>query len=66
MHNQEFLSHAIFALETVYVYSQVAESQNSATILFQLGAPKHRSVWFSYLNFSIYATSVLTCVLLHH
>ena len=23
-----------------------------------LGAPKHRSVWVSYLNFSIYATSV--------
>ena len=29
-----------------------------APFLLQLGAPKHRSVWLSYLNFGIYATSV--------
>ena len=29
-----------------------------APFLLQLGVPKHRSVWLSYLNFSIYATFV--------
>ena len=43
----------------LHMYIRPTDCDNQCPpFLLKVSAPKHRSVWLSYLNFSIYATSV--------